>query len=134
MVFIKKYFFFILLCSLSIIYGILHAINENKKNGNKVYVIGIVTNKEPYKSGGVIYNYDYYFRGNKFTGQNTDNFWDKKVNDLFYIKLYLYLHDSTKIADLDFIDSVSVPSCLTIRNIPFIGWQELPRDSCRINE
>ena len=115
---------------LAFLFIILYIINKERLNGDKVYVIGIVTKKEPYRSGGVIYDYVFYYKGIKYTLQNTDAFWNKKLNNLFFIKLYL--RDNVTIGDLEFIDNVLVPSCLTILSVPTGGWKVLPKDTCKI--
>ena len=104
-------------------------INKEKLNNNKVYVIGKVTNKKPYRSGGVIYSFEYHYQGIKYLGQNTDVFWHKNLNELFYIKILL--KDSAAIGDIDFVDSISVPYCLTMESVPKDGWKELPFDTCK---
>jgi hypothetical protein len=125
---IWKYFSLIIVFLFSVVLIIINLINKSKLNGKSVYVIGVVTQKEPYRSGGVIYSFEYYFGGLKYRGENTDVFWRKHVNELFFLKLLLK-NDST-IGEADF-NSTTVPFCLTLDKVPKNGWKELPIDSCK---
>jgi hypothetical protein len=127
--FIKKYFVLIVLFFISLSFLIHSLINHSQLNGQYAYVIGKVIKKEPYKSGGVIYTYYYSYKGIKNEGRNTDVFWHKDVNDLFYIKVLF--KDDFVIGDIKFIDDRLVPYCLTMDSVPSEGWKDLPHDTCK---
>ena len=126
---IKKYLVLIILFLFTVTLAVIRLVNHAKLNGEYVYVIGEITKKEPYRSGGVIYTYIYSFRKAIYMGRNTDVFWHKNVGDIFFIKVLL--KDKLVVGEIKFVEDIPVPYCLTMDSVPREGWKELPVNICK---
>ena len=121
---IRKYFIVIILAVILVVFFIISRIQKKALNQNGVITLGQIYYAES-SNRGTVYKYLYFLNGRQFEGGVTSIGWDKKNNDLIYVKVVL---SNPTIGE---VVRDKVPLCFTIHSQPFMGWKEMPLDTCK---
>ena len=124
MIAIRKYFILIILTVILVVFFIISRIQKKALNQEGVITLGQIYYAEP-SNRGTVYKYFYLLNGHQFDGGVTSIGWNKKNNDLIYVKVAL---SNPTIGE---VLRDKVPLCFTINTQPSMGWKEIPLDTCR---
>lgn len=96
-----------------------------------VYVIGRRTYLSTGGETGPVYNYKFLYRGTEFeVGQSGSMPYRGKDDTLLFLKILPADPDGY----CDYMTDAHVPKCFGLRDVPYDGWKEIPRDTCIIDK
>ena len=121
----KRYYLLILLALFTLVLAINFFNYKQNLNAEGIYVIGKVTDAD-FSARGTTYTYDFVFYGKKYESRVKATALGIKVGDLVFIKT---LPENPNASLL--VETIKVPFCFRIEDVPNDGWKELPKDTCR---
>lgn len=121
----KKYFlvFLLIICLLFI----TRFYFETRLKNNGVFILGVFKEKTFSAESGYIYEYSYKFKSKIYSRIFSSIASDQMKKDS--LLFFLILPDNPKVC-LQYENTI-VPNCIRLNDVPFSGWKELPKVTCR---
>ena len=91
------------------------------------FTLGTIENIASSKSGQ-IYSVRYFFRGQTFSTSFSDV--GLELNKGEFLFVFVSSGHPVTINILDYLNK-NVPSCITLKDLPFDGWEGLPLNICK---
>ena len=96
-----------------------------KNNG--VFILGVLKGKTFSAESGYLYEYSYKFQNKIYSRVFSSIASEQMKKDS--LLFFLILPNNPKVC-LQYEKTI-VPSCIRLKDVPFNGWKELPKDTCR---
>ncbi len=119
---IKKYFILILLGIFTLVLVVNFLFYKKNLNETGVYIIGKITDAD-FSARGTTYTYEFFLKGKRYVSSVKATALGIKSGDLVFIKTLPNKPDASLLQD------IKVPYCLTITDVPYNEWKEIPKDT-----